>query len=65
MVPGPNILGQIEGTMADLRDRFVTRDAVVSNIMDRRNNDEEENDTNNEENAPQSRGRSGDREAVV
>lgn len=36
-VPGPDVIGKVESTTLDVRDKFVTRDSVLQMIRDRRN----------------------------
>lgn len=35
LVPGPDILGRLENSVMNVRDRFITRDSVVGRIKER------------------------------
>lgn len=35
-VPGPDLIGQVESRVSGLRDRFVSRDTILSRISERR-----------------------------
>lgn len=67
-VPGPNLIGEVEGTVTDYRDRFVTRDSVLEMIRTRRedgSNDSKEEEESDDEGNGQGRGRTSDRNALV
>lgn len=42
LVPGPDVLGKVENTVKDFRDRVVTRESVIDRIQARRGNDGEQ-----------------------
>lgn len=36
-IPGPDVIGEVESSVADLRNRFVRRDSVLQKMRERRN----------------------------
>lgn len=56
LVPGPDLLGQAERKLRNTRDKFVSRDSVISRIKEMRSEDSGNGEEQTEEDS-QSRGR--------
>lgn len=50
-VPGPDVVGQVESRVANLRNRFVSRDTVLSRIRSRRQDGGGDSDSESSDNS--------------
>lgn len=44
LVPGPDVIGRVESTVVDLRDRFTARDGLLARIRQQREGGEQQTD---------------------
>jgi len=48
-VPGPDVVGQVESSVMDLRDRFVTRNSMMDRMKERRDSGTSQNESSEPE----------------